>query len=73
MIDGEPMTASTGSTVDLSQLNVGDIERIEIAEILSLSNETFSRAIRKLKDEKVLWIENKKIKLNESALIELLS
>ena len=30
LIDGEPMTASTGSTVDLSQLNVGDIERIEV-------------------------------------------
>ena len=30
LIDGEPMTASTSSTVDLSQLNVGDIERIEV-------------------------------------------
>ncbi|MCV6607571.1 MAG: TonB-dependent receptor, partial [Campylobacterales bacterium] len=30
LLDGEPMVASTGSTVDLSQINVGDISRIEI-------------------------------------------
>ena len=30
LINGEPMTSSTGQTVDLSQLNVSDIEKIEI-------------------------------------------
>jgi len=30
LLDGEPMTSSTGSTVDLTQLNIADIERIEV-------------------------------------------
>lgn len=32
LINGEQMTASTGSTVDLTQINVGDIERIEVVK-----------------------------------------
>ena len=30
LLNGEPMTSSTGQTVDLNQLNVSDIEKIEI-------------------------------------------
>jgi len=30
LLNGEPMTSSIGSTTDLSQLNTGDIEKIEI-------------------------------------------
>jgi CRP-like cAMP-binding protein len=40
----------------------------EIASILFLSNETFSRGIRKLKDEKFIVIENRKVKLNEQMI-----
>jgi len=32
VVNGEPMTPSTGSTVDLSQIGVADIERIEIVK-----------------------------------------
>lgn len=32
LVDGEPVSASTGSAVDLSQVSVGDIERVEIVK-----------------------------------------
>ena len=32
LLDSEPITASTGSSVDLSQLGTADIERIEIVK-----------------------------------------
>jgi CRP-like cAMP-binding protein len=43
----------------------------EIAAILFVSKETFSRGIRKLKDEKLIVIENGKMELNKREILKL--